>query len=118
MVRRGSDPREVDAFLLKVASAVRTLEARLVEVEVTAASAAAAGPPDDGSDRLAESMAEIIAAAERQADNMVADARAEAGVMVSEAQAGADRIRRAAQDEADRLVEEARSLLERSEGGE
>jgi DivIVA domain-containing protein len=105
-VRRGYDPREVDAFLAQVASSIRSLEARSHQATTNA--------PDEDDDRLAKRFARVLAAQEQEAETLLKEAHAEASSMVAEAKRDADRIRTAARDAAERSIEEADAFRERA----
>jgi DivIVA domain-containing protein len=105
-VRRGYDPKEVDAFLAQVASSIRSLEARSRQ--------AARDAPEDDDDRLAERFARILAVQEQETETLLRQAHAEASEMAAEAKRDADRIRSAAQDAAERGIAEAGAFRERA----
>jgi DivIVA domain-containing protein len=105
-VRRGYDPKEVDAFLNQVASNMRILEARSRQ--------AAGEASGDGADLLPERFAKLLAVQEREVETLLTDAHMEAATMVAEAKREADRIRSVGRVVAERSVVEARALLERA----
>lgn len=107
-VRRGYDPKEVDAFLDQVASGLRVLEDRSRDaVEET---------PDEDTDRLPERFAKLLAIQEREVETLLTDAHVEAATIVAEAKREAERIRSEGRNVAERSVEDAHALLERAAG--
>ncbi len=105
-VRRGYDPREVDAFLVQVAASIQSLETRSRQ--------ATRDSPDDDDDRLARRFARVLAVQEQEAETLLTEAHVDASTMVAEAKRDADRIRSAARDAAERSIEEADAFRERA----
>ncbi len=98
-VRRGYDPREVDAFLRSVASGIKTLEAQVGE--------APEDTPEDVEDRLAERFARVLTAQALEAEDILAEAHRDADAMVATAEQEAERIRVEGRDAAEREISEA-----------
>jgi DivIVA domain-containing protein len=104
-VRRGYDPKEVDAFFDQVASNMRVLETR---------SRHAVEETDEEADHLPQRFAKLLAIQEREVETLLTDAHLEAATTVAEAKREADRIRSDGRAVAERSVVEARALLERA----
>ncbi len=106
-MRRGFDPDQVRDYLGQVADHVESLEAQAREArrEVEAAERRPAAPAGDPYGELSSRLAELIRAADQQADKLRQGAREEAERVLAEARADADRIRLDAQARA----EEARA---------
>ena len=105
-VRRGYDPKEVDAFLNQVASNMQILEAR--------SRRAAGETSEDGADLLPQRFAKLLAVQEREVETLLTDAHMEAATIVAEAKREAERIRSVGRVVAERSMVEARALLERA----
>jgi DivIVA domain-containing protein len=119
--RRGYETGQVRDYLEQIAGQVEQMQALLREarLEVDAA-AKASSSKSDPYDQLASRVAEVLRAADRQAEQLRAGARAEAETILREARADADRIRldaesnaEAAREQADLALREAR---ERADG--
>ena len=123
-IRRGYDPEQVRDYLRQVAAQVETLEAQLREVRLAAESAHAptvvpepegeAVPEVDPYDELAGRLAELIRAADGQAEKLVEEAKATAARQMSEARVEADRIRTDAQSRAEEARQQGDEVLERA----
>jgi len=91
-VRRGVNPAQVDAFLVKIASRIDALETELHQepAEVSpegedVARVPAPAPAEDTSDGYTERIARLGDVGEREVKRMLAEAKAEAATIVSEA---------------------------------
>jgi DivIVA domain-containing protein len=119
-IRRGYDPEQVRDYLRQVAAQVETLEHQLRESRMEIESSHAptvvpeseASPTVDPYDELAGRLAELIRAADGQAEKLVEDARAQAARRLNEARAEADRIRTDAQSRAEEARQQGDEVLE------
>jgi DivIVA domain-containing protein len=117
-IRRGYDPDQVRDYLQQIATQVETLEAALREARLELASAdrvvtvTEPEPQEDPYEKLAKRIAELIRAADTEADRIVTDAKAEATRSVSEARSDADRIRVDAQARAEEARQSGNEVLE------
>jgi len=102
-LKRGCDPKQVDAFLVAIASSIENLAANLEE-----AKAAPSGPADAGSTRLAR----IGDVTEREVEKMLMEVKSEAVAIRSEAESEANRIKNEARDEARVAVDEVQAFLD------
>jgi DivIVA domain-containing protein len=116
-VRRGYDPDQVHDYLNQVAQQVEALEGELREQRLTstavddAASAAAASPmaasapagaeADAAYDRIGQRLANVLRAADEEAQTMIDQARTEAEALLGEARAEAERMRTDARSRAE-----------------
>lgn len=110
-VRRGFDPDQVREYLHQVADQVEALENEVREARLQAEAAlrdAEAKPDRDPYEQLGGRIAELIRAADQEAEGLVRDAKEEAQRIMGEARADADRVRLDAQARA----EEARQAGE------
>jgi DivIVA domain-containing protein len=105
-VRRGYDPREVDAFLTSVVSGIKTLEAKVRELPEDM--------PEEVDDRLAERFARILMVQEQEAEDILAEAHLDADAMVAAAKQEAERILTEGQDAAKRSIQEATAFRRRA----
>ena len=123
-IRRGYDPEQVRHYLGQVATQVETLERQLREARLEAESArtptvipdpeADATPRVDPYEELAGRLAELIRAADGQAESILSEAQAEAGRQTSEARAEADRIRTDAQSRAEEARQQGDEVLRKA----
>jgi DivIVA domain-containing protein len=123
-IRRGYDPEQVRDYLKQVAAQVEVLERRLREARLQAESAAAptvipepeaeATPQADPYEELAARMADVIRAADGQAEKLLKDAQSEASRQTTEARAEADRIRTDAQSQAEAARQQGDEVLQRA----
>jgi DivIVA domain-containing protein len=113
-IRRGYDPEQVRDYLRQVSTQVETLEQELRDARLEAGSGPRTSEPmvlpeseprPDAYEELADRLADLIRAADEQAQRLIDEAHEEATRMVSEARTDADRIRVDAQARA----EEART---------
>jgi DivIVA domain-containing protein len=125
-IRRGYDPEQVRDYLRQVAAQVETLERQLREARLEVESAHRTTvipepepeetvdpePAIDPYEELAGRLAELIRAADGQADSIVTEAQSEAGRQVSEARAEADRIRTDAQSRAEEARQQGDEVLQ------
>jgi cell division initiation protein len=120
-VRRGFDPDQVRDYLEQIAAQVERLEQELKEsrLEAEAAKAGAKAPPapsppQDPYKDLSSRMADLIRAADEQAQKLVADAHGEAARVLSDARGEADRIRTDAQARAEEARYQGSEALRRA----
>ena len=123
-IRRGYDPEQVRHYLGQVATQVETLERQLREARLEAESAHTptvisepdpdAGPTVDPYEELAGRLAELIRAADGQAESILSEAQAEAGRQTGEARAEADRIRTDAQSRAEEARQQGDEVLRKA----
>ena len=123
-IRRGYDPEQVRHYLGQVATQVETLERQLREARLEAESAHTStvipeSEPDaaltvDPYEELAGRLAELIRAADGQAESILSQAQAEAGRQTSEARAEADRIRTDAQSRAEEARQQGDEVLKKA----
>jgi DivIVA domain-containing protein len=122
-VRRGYDPDQVHDYLNQVAQQVEALEGELREQRLTssalddatsaapASSMVAAAPAgveaDAAYDRIGQRLANVLRAADEEAQTMIEQARADAEALLGEAKAEAERVRTDARSNAEQ--ERARS---------
>ena len=120
-VRRGYDPREVDAFLAEVAATIQKLEAhpRDPRGQTSSDTSPETPPPtpEDADTRLAERFAKLLALQEHEVTALVDEALREADATRATAEREAEQIRTEAQDEGKRSVEEARAFHDLSRDG-
>jgi cell division initiation protein len=112
--RRGYDPDQVREYLLQIADQVEKLEAMAREARLQADAARRfeqETPKVDLYEQLGERVAELIRAAEQQAEQIRRDAQDEAEQITREARADADRVRLDAQGKAEQAREEAERAL-------
>lgn len=121
-VRRGFDPDQVRDYLEQIADQVERLEQELKDTRLEAESAKstaqarsqAADQRQDPYSQLSSRMAELIRAADEQAQKLTADAHAEAARVLSEARSEADRIRTDAQARAEEARYQGSEALRRA----
>jgi DivIVA domain-containing protein len=121
-VRRGFDPDQVRDYLEQIADQVERLEQELKDARLEAESAKstaqarsqAADQRQDPYHQLSSRMAELIRAADEQAQKLTADAHAEAARVLSEARSEADRIRTDAQARAEEARYQGSEALRRA----
>ena len=123
-IRRGYDPEQVRHYLGQVATQVETLERQLREARLEAESAHTptvipgpepdAAPTVDAYEELAGRLAELIRAADGQAESILSEAQAEAGRQTGEARAEADRIRTDAQSRAEEARQQGDEVLRKA----
>ena len=101
--KRGCDPKQVDAFMVAIASSIESLAAQLEE-----AKAAPSGPADARSRRL-ERVGEVT---EREVGKMLAESKAEAVAIRSKAETEANRIKNEARSEARVAIDEVQAFLD------
>ncbi|MBI2237662.1 MAG: DivIVA domain-containing protein, partial [Actinobacteria bacterium] len=129
-VRRGYDPDQVRDYLEQIADQVGRLESSLREARLKAEPAPrgqAAAKPDakpDAYGELATRVADLIRAADQQAERLRREAAEEAERILSEARTDADRIRLEAQVKAeeartagDKALREAKERADRAISG-
>lgn len=112
-IRRGYDPAQVRDFLEQVADQMDEMERLLREarMEADAAVRAAAQPKVDPYTQLAGRVADVLRAADDEAERARRDAQLEAERILAEARAEADRIRTDAQARAEETRAAAEAAL-------
>ena len=122
-VRRGFDPDQVRDYLEQIAEQVERLEQELKDAKLEAESAkssaagqaqAAAQAQHDPYKDLGTRMAELIRAADDQAQRLVEDAHSEAARVLADARGEADRIRTDAQARAEEARYQGSEALRRA----
>jgi DivIVA domain-containing protein len=122
-VRRGFDPDQVRDYLEQIANQVERLEQELKEARLEAEAAkssaasktqAAAEAKQDPYEGFTTRMADLIRAADEQAQKLLADAHTEAARTLSEARSEADRIRTDAQSRAEEARYQGSEALRRA----
>lgn len=122
-VRRGFDPDQVRDYLEQIAAQVERLEQELKEARLEAEAAkssaasktqAAAEAQQDPYEGFTTRMADLIRAADEQAQKLLADAHSEAARTLSEARTEADRIRTDAQSRAEEARYQGSEALRRA----
>ena len=121
-VRRGFDPDQVRDYLEQIADQVERLEQGLKETKLEAESAkagaskaqVAAQASKDPYKDLSSRMADLIRAADEQAQKLLADAHSEAARVLGEARGEADRIRTDAQARAEEARYQGSEALRRA----
>lgn len=125
-VRRGYDPDQVRDYLEQIADQVGRLESSLREARLKAEPAprSQAAPKPDAYGELATRVADLIRAADQQAESLRREAAEEAERILSEARADADRVRLDAQVKAeeartagDEALREAKERADRAISG-
>jgi DivIVA domain-containing protein len=124
-IRRGYDPEQVRDYLRQVSTQVETLEQELRDARLEAGSGPRASAPmvlpepepapepqPDAYEELAERLADLIRAADEQAQRLIDEAHEEATRMVGEARTDADRIRVDAQARAEEARTKGSEFLE------
>ncbi|MFB3737715.1 MAG: DivIVA domain-containing protein [Candidatus Velamenicoccus archaeovorus] len=125
--RRGYDPGQVREYLRQIADQVEKLETMAREARLQAEAAVRSQeqtPPADPYEQLGQRVADLIRAAEAQAEQIRREARDEAEQIAREARAEADRVRLDAQgkaeearEQAERALREARERADRTLAG-
>jgi cell division septum initiation protein DivIVA len=125
-VLRGFDPDQVRDYVAQLLTRIDEMETELREAEVDrdAARRRYAAARQDAYAQVAGQLADLLRAADQQADKLRREAGEEAARRVTEARQLADQIQREAEDEADRLrgegeeaLRQARAETERILGG-
>ena len=117
-IRRGYDPDQVRDYLQQIAVQVETLEHELREAHLQAAAGEPVvtvpdpTPVADPYERLASKVADVLRAADDQAERIMQDAREEAAMTLVESRTEADRIRVDAQAHAEDARQEGGEVLE------
>ncbi len=111
--RRGYDPDQVRDYLGQVADQVAALEEQLRQARLEA-EAARAEPRRDPYREVAARIADLLRAADQQAEGILREAREEARRTLEEARAEADRIRLDAQSRAEEARQEGQEALRRA----
>jgi DivIVA domain-containing protein len=123
-IRRGYDPEQVRNYLGQVATQVETLERQIRDARREAESArpptvlpepeVQAPPAVDTYEEFAGRLADLIRAADVQAEKIVGEAESEATREMTEARAEADRIRTDAQARAEEARQQGDEVLKRA----
>jgi cell division septum initiation protein DivIVA len=112
-VLRGFDPDQVREYVAQLLTRIDELETELREAEVDrdAARRRYAAARQDAYAQVAGQLADLLRAADQQADKLRREAEEDAARQVTEARQLAEQIQREAEDEADRLRREGEEAL-------